>query len=105
MHFLAKVYRVYTVLKSATIAIIKITFGLAICGSAAALFHIASYFISFDQFDTPSVVVGCIGLTIGGYGLMKIFEALPGITPPRTSDAPGRSRLASRRDLRRSGIL
>jgi hypothetical protein len=39
------------------------------------------------------------------HGAKLVFEALPGITPRRINDAPGRSRLARRDELRRGRII
>jgi hypothetical protein len=100
VHVLGKVYRVYTTVKTGTIAILKIGFGLLICGAAAMVFRIASTFITWTDSLPISVFVIGIVLIIAGYGLMTIFEALPGIIPARLADEPGRSRLASRDDLR-----
>src|SRR5450755_796419 len=77
LRFSAQLYRVYSVVKIATIAILKIGFGLLVCGAAAMVFRIASTFITWT--DSPNISVFVIGivLIIAGYGLMTIFEALP----------------------------
>jgi hypothetical protein len=97
---LSQLFRVYSVVKTATIATLKIVFGLLICGAAAMVFRIASHFITWTDSPNISVFVLGIVLTIAGYGLMTIFEALPGIIPARIANEPGRSRLAERDEMR-----
>jgi hypothetical protein len=46
-----------------------------------------------------------VAFGLAAYGINKIFESLPGVTPRHINDAPGRSRLANRNEMRRSRIL
>lgn len=109
MHPLAKIHRIYTTAKVAAASVGKIlsALGMSAVGLFVLLFGLA--FADWHGGITfPNVVaVLCVGvaLSLAGYSIDKIFEALPGITPRRINDAPGRSRLANRKDLRRGRII
>lgn len=104
MNFLRTVYRAYVTMKRVVIALAHICAGLAICAVALLLlgFGLSS---NITEFPGASVAVIVVVIAVAGFGLARVCEALPGILPAKTSDAPGKSRLATRRDLRRSGII
>lgn len=104
MNFLRNVFRFYVTMKRVTVALARIFVGLLICAVALVLLGLGLFF-NMTQFPGATLAVSMVVLAVAGYGLAYICEALPGILPAKTSDAPGRSRLATNRDLRRSGVI
>jgi hypothetical protein len=110
MHPLTRIHRTYVAIKGFVIALGMILFGLAIGTLAVPLFRVGAAFADWSA-DIASAsnifAIICIVIALGaiGYGVSRIFEALPWITPTRVSNAPGRSRLASRTDLRKSRVI
>ncbi|CCD97622.1 hypothetical protein [Bradyrhizobium sp. STM 3809] len=104
MNFLRAVFRIYVTVKRISIALAHMLLGLTICGASLLLIYIGLWF-GMLQSSAATLVVVILALVVAGFGLSRICEALPGIIPARTSDAPGRSRLGTRDDLRRSGLI
>ncbi len=53
----------------------------------------------------PLEVSGLMALIFALKGLRLFFENLPAVTPRRINEAPGRSRLATRAELRRGRVI
>jgi hypothetical protein len=109
MHPFAKWFRFYTSLKLAAVSIPRILGGLVMW--FMALFALVVGVICCDTQQVLSVwnsiaavcVLAAVSLIFNG--TERVMNALPGITPMRISDAPGRSRFANRKDLRRHRII
>jgi hypothetical protein len=110
MHPLGKIHRAYTAIKAAVIALVMIGFGAAVSLVAVPILRLGLAWFDWtgdftSSWNVMAIALVILGLIAIGYGINKIFEALPWITPRRTSTAPGASRLANRRDLYRSRII
>jgi hypothetical protein len=109
MHPLMKWHRRYNAAKLALKSIPPILSGLIMW--AMALFALLISFIASDWFHLFSVwnaitavcVLFALSLMLNGAEL--IFNALPGITPLRINNAPGKSRLATRADLKKARVI
>jgi hypothetical protein len=73
-------------------------------GTAAAM----SIFVGGDLSLILKIAAGLSMLAVialAYHVINTVVEALPGITPRRINTAPGRSRLATRDELRRSNVF
>jgi hypothetical protein len=59
----------------------------------------------FSLWNGAAIIAAAFAVYLAISGVEEVMSTLPTILKPRTSDAPGRSRLATRDDLRRSGII
>lgn len=109
-HPLTTIYRAFTILKAAVVTLAMMLLGAAcLCGALyVARTGLRLLNAEGDLFSFWNIVAfTCLGLALGLglYGVNRFFEALPGITPRRIDDAPGRSRFAAPKELRRDRII
>lgn len=109
-HPLATIYGIFTAVKAAVVTLAMVLLGAACLYGAlyvarAGLRLLDADGALFSFWNIAAVICLGIALGLGFYGVNRIFEALPGITPRRIGDAPGRSRFATPKDLRRDRII
>jgi hypothetical protein len=110
MHPLAIVYRIWTATKAAVISVVMILLGAGIAYVAWIALQLGLSWFDWNSELTAGsnlVALACLALAVaaGAYGVDKIFQALPGITPRRINEAGGHSRLANRKEKRRGGVV
>jgi len=110
MKALATLFSLYSVVKAAVIALTRISFGVTCLTIARWPFLSWGYaWLDIGGGFGITNIVALTCLAIGGglllFGLSQLFEALPGITPRRITQAPGQSRFATRADLKRHHVI
>lgn len=105
MNFLRNVFYYYVTTRRVAAALVEISAGLMVCVAALVLLAVGAVLSIMLEFPAAIILVVIIAIWIAAHGFVRVCEALPGILPAKLSDAPGKSRLATRRDLRRAGII
>jgi hypothetical protein len=110
MHPLAAIYRIWTATKAAVISLLMILLGAGVGYLGWHALRLGLSYFDWNRGITSGsnvIALLCVALALGlgAYGINKMFEAPPGITPRRITDAGGRSRLAKRSELRRDRII
>jgi hypothetical protein len=109
-HFLARVYQLFATIS----AVVKFAATASMClgflWCAQFILDIGGYFYSpKDGWLTTTNIFAAVFFGVAIYmaigGIAGVFNALPAITPRHISETPGRSRFASRDDLRRGGLI
>jgi hypothetical protein len=110
MHPFAKWHRLYMTAKLAAVSIPRILSGLVLWVMALFALMVGLLCIDWggDLVSVGNGIAAICFLSVIGFlfnGAERVFEALPGITPRWINDAGGSSRLATRKEKKRGGVI